>query len=172
MNIGKHVQKEFNKLSDKEQTFVGFLSPEDTINNQIRNYVSAQWKNPQEQERITCDSVLLDNNAVVGYQSTCICFEAPPTSYENHFMGLEEPLNFVELERLLVSRTNRGIGAGKRLVMQSLELANELEKDWFVNVVATNKKMNAIVQKLSGIELDSTFKSQSGNELHRYVIKH
>lgn len=150
ISLGKEVRYLFATLDRKQKNFLGGPPYSQEVNREISNYKQYIEKGLPARKRTRLGTYILDDKQnVIGYQSSTIMQLANPTTYEQLFTKLNEPMDYVQLKKILVHPNYFGKGVSNKLLETSFDFAKEHDKDWVVDVNAKNKRMIHFLNKHS-----------------------
>ena len=141
-DIGEKTRLMFMKLDREQKMFFGGPPYSEEVNREIQNHKSYLENGLPNRQRVCMGPYILNQQGdVIGYQASTIMQLANPTSYEMGHLGLRETIGYVQLKKILVDPDYFGKGISDKLLKDSIDLANEYNKDWVTDVNSSNKRM-------------------------------
>ena len=107
-----------------------------------------------------------ENDEIIGFQEMTIMNKARPTAYEAEYLRLSDRVDYIQGRKLVVHPDYWGSGVASNLMVARLLLADYFGKDWVVDVLAKNGRVQAFLAK-HGILPQFGWESQSGKQMIR-----
>ncbi|MCA9478095.1 MAG: GNAT family N-acetyltransferase [Nanoarchaeota archaeon] len=160
------IRELFTSLSPQDKNFLGGLHHTENIIRELRNHFSYIQGDLPSRQRVNMGIPYLKDSKVIGYCTFTVMQDARPNNYDQKFIGLKEPVNYLHFKKLVVHPDFRNQGIATELIQYRLRVANRLGKDAVCDVEKENESIIKLLTE-NGFKNSFHWKTRKGTEMIR-----
>ncbi|MBU0471545.1 MAG: GNAT family N-acetyltransferase [Nanoarchaeota archaeon] len=168
MKLVAEVMDLYFRLLDTEKDFLPGMPTYEFVLNGLYNFELYQEAGIiPEIDRTglsTVETDVIDN--VVGFQHLSVMNNAIPSIYEQKYIGLSSPMNYIHLQYFMVDSEFRGQGVSDKMISKLLDIGEKLSKEVVADVFSDNQFMLNTLSRY-GFSEQSKWSNRHNRELLR-----